>query len=82
MGGLWYNRLYTRAADTGSQLNGRIEMAKTGGSKTDVTKRAKLKARLSICRFCGKTPDVVRVLTPAGKAQMHRKCCAAAGIAA
>lgn len=57
-------------------------MAKKDTSKTNVTARAALKAKQSICRFCGKTPEVVRVLTPGGKAQMVRKCCAAAGIAA
>ncbi len=56
-------------------------MAKTA-SKTNVQNRALLKAQQSICRFCGQKPEVVRVLTPAGKAQMFRKCCAAAGIAA
>ncbi len=56
-------------------------MAKASGkSKTDVTARAAAKAAQSICRFCGQKPDVVRVLTPAGKAQMWRKCCASAGI--
>ncbi len=57
-------------------------MAKKDTSKTNVTARAALKAKQSICRFCGRTPEVVRILTPAGKAQMFRKCCAAAGIAA
>ncbi len=56
-------------------------MAK-GGSKTDVTKRAALKAQQATCRFCGKKPEVVRQLTPAGRALMFRKCCASAGIAA
>ena len=57
-------------------------MAKKDTSKTNVTARAELKAKQSICRFCGKKPDVVRQLTPNGKAQMFRKCCASAGIAA
>ena len=57
-------------------------MAKKDSSKTNVQNRAAAKAKQSICRFCGKTPEVVRVLTPAGKAQMFRKCCASAGIAA
>ncbi len=51
-------------------------------SKTDVTARQKAKSAQVICRFCGKKPEVVRVLTPAGRAQMFRKCCASAGIAA
>lgn len=51
-------------------------------SKTNVTARQEAKAAQAICRFCGKKPEVVRVLTPAGKSQMFRKCCAAAGIAA
>lgn len=54
-------------------------MAKNAGkSKTDVTARAAAKAAQSICRFCGKKPEVVRVLTTAGRAQMVRKCCATA----
>ena len=57
-------------------------MAKKDTSKTNVTARAELKAQQAICRFCGKKPEIVRVLTPAGKAQMMRKCCASAGIAA
>ncbi len=57
-------------------------MAKKDTSKTNVTARAELKAKQSICRFCGQKPDVVRQLTPSGKSQMFRKCCAAAGIAA
>lgn len=57
-------------------------MAKKDTSKTNVTARAELKAREVNCRFCGRKPEVVRVLTPTGKAQMYRKCCAAAGIAA
>jgi hypothetical protein len=52
------------------------------GSKTNVSARAELKAQQAICRFCGKKPEVVRILTPSGKSQMFRKCCAAAGIAA
>ena len=50
-------------------------------SKTIVTARAAAKAEQAVCRFCGGKPEVVRVLTPAGKAQMFRKCCAAAGVA-
>ena len=57
-------------------------MAKKDTSKTNVTARAALKAQQATCRFCGQKPEVVRVLTPAGKAQMFRKCCATAGIAA
>jgi hypothetical protein len=57
-------------------------MAKKDTSKTNVTARAELKARQSVCRFCGQKPEVVRQLTPSGKAQMFRKCCATAGIAA
>ncbi len=53
-----------------------------GKSKTNVTARAAAKAEQSVCRFCGGKPEVVRQLTPSGKAQMFRKCCAAAGIAA
>jgi len=51
-------------------------------SKTNVTARQEAKAAQATCRFCGKKPEVVRVLTPAGRAQMFRKCCASAGIAA
>lgn len=47
-------------------------------SKTNVTARAELKAQQAVCRFCGKKPEVVRLLTPSGKAQMFRKCCASA----
>ena len=57
-------------------------MAKNvGKSKTDVTARAAAKAAQSICRFCGKKPEVVRVLTTAGRAQMVRKCCASVAAA-
>jgi hypothetical protein len=56
-------------------------MAKKG-SKTNVSARQEAKSAQAICRFCGKKPEVVRVLTPAGRAQMFRKCCASAGIAA
>jgi hypothetical protein len=45
-------------------------------SKTNVTARAELKAAQAVCRFCGKKAEVVRLLTPGGKAQMFRKCCA------
>ena len=51
-------------------------------SKTNVSARQEAKSQQAICRFCGSKPEVVRVLTPSGKAQMFRKCCAAAGIAA
>ncbi len=54
----------------------------TGKSKTNVSARSDAKKLERLCRFCGKTPDVVRVLTPAGKAQMFRKCCAAVSVAA
>ncbi|HEV2473570.1 MAG TPA: hypothetical protein VGS41_12930 [Chthonomonadales bacterium] len=57
-------------------------MAKKDTSKTNVTARAALKAQGATCRFCGRKPEVVRQLTPSGKTQMFRKCCAAAGIAA
>lgn len=57
-------------------------MAKKDTSKTNVTARAEAKARAAICSHCGKKAEVVRQLTPAGKTQMYRKCCAAAGIAA
>lgn len=57
-------------------------MAKRGVSKTNVIDRMDLKSKKSTCRFCGAVPTVVRVLTPDGKAQMVRKCCAAAGITA
>ncbi len=57
-------------------------MAKKDTSKTNVTARAALKAAGTTCRFCGKKPEVIRVLTPAGRTQMFRKCCASAGIAA
>ena len=53
-----------------------------GTSKTNVTARAEAKAQAISCRICGSKPDVVRRLTPNGKAEMFRKCCAAAGIAA
>lgn len=57
-------------------------MAKKDTSKTNVTARAALKAKEIKCRYCGNKPEVVRALTPAGRAKMFRKCCAAAGIAA
>lgn len=57
-------------------------MAKKDVSKTNVSVRMALKLKQSTCRFCGKTPEVARVLTPEGKAQMVRKCCEATGIAA
>ena len=57
-------------------------MAKKDTSKTNVTARAALKAMEIKCRYCGNKPDVVRALTPGGRAKMYRKCCAAAGIAA
>jgi hypothetical protein len=57
-------------------------MAKKDSSKTNVTARAALKAQEATCRFCGRKPEVIRVLTPSGKTQMYRKCCATAGIAA
>jgi hypothetical protein len=53
-------------------------MAKKDSSKTNVSARAELKAQQAICRFCGKKAEVVRLLTPEGKAQMYRKCCASA----
>lgn len=54
----------------------------TGGkSKTNVTARQEAKAQQTFCRFCGQKPEVVRVLTPAGRALMFRKCCSNAGIA-
>ena len=56
-------------------------MAKKDTSKTNVTARAALKAIEVKCRYCGQKPEVVRLLTPAGKAQMYRKCCVSAGIA-
>src|SRR5262249_36905244 len=40
------------------------------GSKTNVMARAELKAQQATCRFCGKKPEVVRVLTPSAK----RRC--------
>jgi hypothetical protein len=57
-------------------------MAKKDTSKTNVSARAELKAQQALCRFCGKKPEVIRVLTPTGKSQMFRKCCATAGVAA
>lgn len=57
-------------------------MAKKDTSKTNVTARAALKAQEVHCRICGRKPEVVRVLTPEGRAKMFRKCCVAAGIAA
>jgi hypothetical protein len=57
-------------------------MAKKDTSKTNVMARAALKSQEATCRFCGRKPEVIRVLTPAGKTQMYRKCCATAGIAA
>ena len=57
-------------------------MAKKDTSKTNVAARALLKQQQSICRFCGKTTQVVRLLGPNGRASMFRKCCAEAGIAA
>jgi hypothetical protein len=57
-------------------------MAKKDASKTNVSARLALKNMEIKCRYCGTKPDVVRVLTPAGRAKMYRKCCAAAGIAA
>lgn len=57
-------------------------MAKKETSKTNVTARAELKAQQAICRYCGKKPEVVRLLSPNGRAKMFRKCCATAGIAA
>jgi hypothetical protein len=57
-------------------------MAKKDTSKTNVSARAEAKAREVTCRFCGKKPEVVRLLAPNGRAKMYRKCCAAAGIAA
>lgn len=57
-------------------------MAKSDKSKTNVSARAELKAQQAVCRFCGRKPEVIRVLTPTGRAQMYRKCCATAGIAA
>ena len=56
--------------------------ASKGTSKTNVTARAELKTQQITCRICGQKPDVVRQLTPAGKAVMFRKCCAAAGVVA
>ena len=53
-----------------------------GTSKTNVTARQEAKAQVILCRICGNKPDVVRQLTPGGRAQMFRKCCAAAGITA
>ena len=55
-------------------------MAKKDTSKTNVAARMEAKMQQATCRFCGKKPEVVRMLTPAGKAQMYRKCCASAGI--
>lgn len=57
-------------------------MAKKDTSKTNVTARAELKAREVTCRFCGKKPEVVRLLDNSGRAKMFRKCCATAGVAA
>jgi hypothetical protein len=57
-------------------------MAKKDTSKTNVTARAELKAQQALCRFCGNKPEVIRILTPAGRTKMYRKCCATAGIAA
>lgn len=51
----------------------------SGKSKTNVTARAEAKAKQSICRFCGKKPEVTMVLFPDGKTRMHRKCCEDAG---
>lgn len=51
-------------------------------SKTNVTARQEAKMQIVLCRICGTKPDVVRRLTPNGKAEMYRKCCAAAGVAA
>ena len=56
-------------------------MAKKDTSKTNVTARAAAKAREVKCRICGNKPDVVKVLTPHGKAMMLRKCCVASGVA-
>lgn len=56
-------------------------MAKKDTSKTNVTARAAAKAREVKCRICGSKPDVVKALTPAGKALMVRKCCIVAGVA-
>jgi hypothetical protein len=51
-------------------------------SKTDVTARQQAKLQQVQCRYCGQKPDVTRVLTPSGKVQMYRKCCAVAAKAA
>jgi hypothetical protein len=48
-------------------------MAKKETSKTNVTARAELKAQQSVCRFCGKKPEVVRLLSPNGRTKMYRK---------
>lgn len=53
-----------------------------GTSKTNVTARQAEKAKVVLCRVCGTPPNVVRRLNPGGKAEMYRKCCEAAGIAA
>jgi len=53
-----------------------------GTSKTNVTARAEAKSKIVRCRICGNQPDVVRRLNPGGKAEMFRKCCVAAGVAA
>lgn len=53
-----------------------------GTSKTNVTARAEAKAAQISCRICGNKPDVVRRLTPGGRALMYRKCCVAAGVVA
>ncbi len=55
-------------------------MAKGGKSKTDVSARQQLKNQVLTCRYCGRKPEVVKVLTTGGKAQMYRKCCVAAGV--
>ena len=53
-----------------------------GTSKTNVTARQEAKKQIVLCRICGTQPDVVRRLTPGGKAEMFRKCCEKAGMAA
>jgi len=51
-------------------------------SKSIVAARLESKAQQQLCRFCGRKPEVVRQLTPSGKVQMFRKCCAEAGLVA
>jgi len=50
-------------------------MSEKRKSKTNVAARADAKAKVQLCRFCGKEVDIVLAVGPTGKKRTKRLCC-------